>query len=282
MEKPLTWQQEVWIRGRIVFRSIRPLLVYILMPAASLAVGFVFAHEDMSVEEFFTYGGNFYTALGMVLTLVVFWRWGKGMGMDLPEEKKRCLEAFSWKKAAGFLLFGVSAAFAWSSFLTLLPDLKLMNTYTEASTKAYYGRDVLFSVLTSTLTAPIAEEVVFRGCMLNTLLETFHTRAAIFIVTAVFALCHGELIWIFYAFVMGLMLAKVSLKEDNILYCMLMHMGFNMPAAMIWAVQSQEKLAQAVFGSKWLIAAYGIIGLLTAMLLAEWYLHPEKMGKRRE
>ena len=281
MDKPLTWQQKVWIQGRTLFRSIRPLLVYIFLPAASLAVGFVFAHKDMSAEEFFTYGGNFYTALGMVLTLTVFWKWGKGLGMDLAEEKKRCIEAFSWKKAAGFLLFGISAAFAWSAFLTLLPDMKLTNTYTESSTKAYYGRDVLFSVLTSTLTAPVAEEIVFRGCMLNTLLETYSTRAAVLIVTAVFALCHGDLIWIFYAFVMGLMLAGISLKEDNILYCMLMHIGFNMPAAMIWAVQSSEKLSQAVFGSKWLITAYGFIGLLAAALLAEWYLHPKEKGKRR-
>lgn len=282
MEKTWTWQQKAWICGRTVLRSIRPLLVYILMPAASLAAGFVFAHEDMSAEEFFTYGSNFYTALGMILTLAVFWRWGKSMGMDLQEEKRRCLEAFSWKKAAGFLVFGISAAFAWSAFLTLLPDIKLMNTYTESATKAYYGRDVFFSILTSTLTAPIAEEVVFRGCMLNTLLETFHTRTAILIVTAVFALCHGNLVWVVYAFVMGFVLAKVSLKEDNILYCMLMHMGFNMPAAFIWGVQSQEKLAQTVFGSRWLIAAYGTIGLLTAVLLAERYLHPEEMGKRRE
>ena len=51
-----------------------PLGLYVLMPALCLSVGYVLFHEDMTAQEFFSYGGNFYSALGMILTILVLYR----------------------------------------------------------------------------------------------------------------------------------------------------------------------------------------------------------------
>lgn len=281
MDSRLTGQQKFWIGTVTILKAIRPLLLYIFVPAMTLAVGYVLGHSDMSMEEFFTYGSNFYTAIGMLLTLAILYRSAKRLGLDAFTEKERYLEALKPLKAAGFLGFGFAAAFAWSALLTLLPQVGVMASYTAASTRSFAGRDVFFSLFTSMFTAPIVEEVIFRGCMLNTLLETFRTKTSILIVTAIFALCHGNAVWILYAFLMGLLLAHVAMKEDNILYNMCMHIGFNLPAGVIWLIGRNEALSQALFGHKLLIAAYGLIGLFAALLLADLYRHPERRRFRR-
>ena len=86
----------------------------------------------------------------------------------------------------------------------------------------------------------------------------------------------GQALWILYALVMGLALAWVSVREDNILYGFFLHVGFNLPSALIWLAESFEGTRELFFGSDWMIAAYGLIGLLLSILLIRRYLEGEK------
>ena len=272
----LTRQQRIWIWGRTLQRASFPLLLYVIVPAVCLAAGYVLWHQDMSAQEFFTYGGNFYSALGMILTLVILHRRSKKQGSSFFQDATLFLHKAEPKKAAAFVGFGLAAAVTVSAVLTLLPRWGVSTSYTEASQTMFKGRDVLFTVVTTVLTAPLTEEIIFRGYMLNTLMETFEEKQAVWIVSLVFAFCHGSALWILYALLMGLVLSWVAMREDNILYSIFMHMGFNLLSAVVWLVNSTAGGAGLFFSGKWLVAAYGLIGLMVCLLLARRYLSAGK------
>lgn len=269
MKEQWTAQQKLWIWGKTFLRAMGPLALYVLMPALCLSLGYVALHPEMSAQEFFTYGGNFYSALGMILTILVLYARSKSKNRSFLEDTTLYFDRMDVKKAAMFLFFGASAALAVSALLTLLPRWGVAEGYSQASRTMFNGRDMIFTVLTTVVTAPLAEEIIFRGYMLNIFLETFDERRSIWIVSLIFALCHGQALWILYALAMGLLLAWVSVREDNILYGFFLHSGFNLPSVLIWLAGSFEGTNSLFFGSPWLIAAYGLIGLLLCILLAK-------------
>lgn len=277
MEK-MSRQQKIWIYTRTFLKAASTLLLYIFIPAACLSLGYVLWHRDMSAREFFTYGGSFYSALGVILTIFVLYRRSKAGGRSLFEDATLFLHHVKPKKTAAFAVFGLMAALAVSAVLTLLPKWGITNSYTEDSQVMFKGRDVLFTVATMVVTAPLAEEIVFRGYMLNTFLETFSEKKSAWIVSLIFAICHGSVLWIIYALAMGLVLSYVAIREDNIFYGIMMHMGFNLFSAIIWLINSFSEAEKLLFFSKWTVAAYGMIGLLSSLLMIRWYLGTEADG----
>ena len=77
--------------------------------------------------------------------------------------------------------------------------------------------------------APIAEELLFRGLVLRKL-EPYGKRFAIVLSAFAFAMFHGNLVQIPYAFMVGLVLGYVAL-EYNILWAKVLHMINNLVLA---------------------------------------------------
>ncbi len=269
-QKDLSLEQKIYLYGGLLLRALGPLGMYILIPALCLSVGYLF-HTDMSASDFFTYGGNFYSALGMLLTVVWFYRRSKKKGNTFFDDATLYLDQFVAKKAACFLVFGFCFATLISAVLTLLPAWGIVTSYATSSQMMYKSTDVFFNVITVVLTAPLAEEIVFRGYMMNTLLQRYNEKAAVLIVSAVFAVCHGSLLWILYAFVAGILLCQLSLREDNILYGLFLHMGFNFFSAVVMIINLTPAWYQLFFSSNLLIALYGLLGLAICLLLAKKY-----------
>jgi membrane protease YdiL (CAAX protease family) len=174
-------------------------------------------------------------------------------------------------RAIGFFIFGFASATAVSALLTLLPRFFLTLGYTAATQKMYMGRDLIFMLGTILFLAPVVEEIIFRGHMLNTLLEHLPEKTAVLVSSIIFALLHGSIIWILYAFLLGQILAKTSMKEDNIAYGVLLHIGFNATSVVNYFITDDPVKYEMFFGSKALIAVYGILGLTISLFLAAVY-----------
>lgn len=271
MDRELSIQQRIWLWGRAWKDGIVALFFYLFMPALAMSVGYVILHPDMTAQEFFTYGGNFYTAVGMCLTIYFLYRRSRKKGSGFFEDATLCLEGVRVKKTAGFFVFGLAAAVCISALLSLLPRWGLMNAYSEASQNMFRGQDILFTLITTVITGPFVEEVVFRGYMLNGLLKTFGERTSLWMASAAFAICHGTALWILYALAMGYLLAWISVKEDNIFYCIVLHMGFNAVSGITWLIRSLPAASELLYESNWIIFGYGLAGGLVCALLAERY-----------
>ena len=118
------------------------------------------------------------------------------------------------------------------------------------------------------MVAPVVEEIIFRGYMLNRLLGWLDEKKSVMMVSVVFALCHVSLIWIVYALLMGVVLAKVSIEEDNIAYSIALHMGFNANVLPIWIINHVPELKAVLFANHGLIALYGVV----SCVMAVWFL----------
>lgn len=274
----MTTEQKIWKAAGCIFSAIRPFFLYVAAPGICMSIGYILRSPDMSAREFFIYGSNFYTALGMFLALYLLYRLSKKRGQNFFEETTLFFDRLTVKKAAGFFLFGFLTAWALSAFLTLVPIPFLGEQYSESSGRMYAGRDLLFVFVTTVITAPLLEEIVFRGYMLNRLLVFFSEKTAVYIVSALFALCHGNLIWIIYAFLMGLLMSRIAMKEDNIAGTVCMHMGFNFPSVMIVLINQNPELEQRIFGSDILIFLYGLLAAAGILAMVQFHRREEELS----
>lgn len=87
--------------------------------------------------------------------------------------------------------------------------------------------NIYLAILSSGIIGPILEEILFRYVFLNRLRNFFTTRNAILLSSLVFALLHGNIITMIYAFIMGFIFAYVYVKYDNIKVSIMCHIGAN-------------------------------------------------------
>ena len=108
--------------------------------------------------------------------------------------------------------------------LALLPEAWL-ESYNEASAGIETG--TFTGVLAVAVVAPVVEELVFRGLMLNRLSRVMPGWLAALLSSAVFGICHGHPVWFAYAFVLGAFFAFIDLRAQSILPSILGHLVFN-------------------------------------------------------
>ena len=87
--------------------------------------------------------------------------------------------------------------------------------------------NIYLAILSSGIIGPILEEILFRYVFLNRLRNFFTTRNAILLSSLVFALLHGDIITMIYAFIMGFIFAYVYVKYDNIKVSIMCHISAN-------------------------------------------------------
>ena len=216
--------------------------------------------------------GNFYYALGIIFTVVILHKRSKKRGSTLCEDVTLEYKELDRKKMADLLLMGLGFGFFFSALLTVFPFPKfLIDSYRSSANTLNEGNDQILALFSAALLAPVAEEIVFRGYMLNRLLGWFQEKESVLITAVVFALCHVSPLWIAYAFLMGVLLAKVSIEEDNIAYSIALHVGFNASVVPIWIVNHISALKNVLFANNLLIALYGIAACYGAVQLYKKY-----------
>lgn len=267
-----TRQQKVWMIVSSLIRSSKYLFLYILLPSMLLVLGRTFYHRDMEVADFLFYGENLYSTIGVLIVL-----WLLAQAYKTEEEFlvriPRLIKELDRRKVILFFAFGVTSAFSFSFIITMIGRIGLFAdfflNYTTQSESIYEGRDLFLAILGTTLLAPIVEELIFRGHMLDTLLETFEEQHAIIICTIIFALCHVNSIWIAYALFMGYIMARTSIKEDTVLYGTFLHIGFNLPSAFITILMLGGH--SAIFEDNFIMCCLGGISICAMIMVARLY-----------
>ena len=91
---------------------------------------------------------------------------------------------------------------------------------------------VITVAILATFTAPLVEEVVYRGILYSAFQRTISVPWAVVVVTLLFAGVHFLQYWgspgtIFLICVLSLILTLIRVKTDNLLPCIIMHTIFN-------------------------------------------------------
>lgn len=132
---------------------------------------------------------------------------------------------FTWWNCLLILgVFFVVAAIV-SSYLPQ-PENDLMRILRSSRTAVY------IVAFLATFTAPIVEEVIYRGILYSAFQRTFGVFTAILVVTALFALVHVPQYYpsystIFLICLLSLILTLIRVRTKNLLPCIVLHTVFN-------------------------------------------------------
>ena len=170
-------------------------------------------------------------------------------------------------KTQTFLLtaaLGIGANLLLSSVFTLMQPLfpTLFGNYDEASSSVISSGCVVLNVIWTVAMAPVVEEIVFRGYLLNTLKRCLGTVAGAVVTSIIFGLVHGTALWMLYAMLMGLVLAWLAVRLDNLAYSAAFHIGFNLTALPSALIPPDSHTYEILYGSKINIVIIGVLGAL--------------------
>ena len=197
--------------GRMIW-AVFPAAVYFLLHASA-----AFLLEDMTGS---LAGEGIRTVLAGGVCLCFFLIW-----MRLSQREER---AVTFRSAGfGILSLLAGAALSWG-FGRIMTFAGVYDHFSNELQEQLLQMPFSVQVIGLGLVIPAAEEIAYRGMCYSRMRQTFSAVVSALTVSAVFAVSHGNMIQILYAFPMSLILCSVYEKGNCIWYPVLMHMGANL------------------------------------------------------
>lgn len=120
------------------------------------------------------------------------------------------------------ILFSICTALGLNQMIVLLKIKMLSSSYYETSEILAQG-SLLVRICVAGILVPIAEELIFRGLILNRLKCGMKTWNAILLSALLFGIYHMNLVQFIYAAIVGVLLACVYEKYQRLLVPILFH-----------------------------------------------------------
>lgn len=164
-----------------------------------------------------------------VLTLLFLWIFFLIRKKKLRREVG--IAGLSVKYILYIIVLGIVASTLITFGMALLPE-SWLEAYAEQAGLTLGGLGIV-TIISNMIMAPIVEEIIFRGLMLSRLRKAMPLWAAVVISSLLFGLAHGQILWIAYATILGLILSAVAVKTQSLTASILLHMVFNICGTVI-------------------------------------------------
>lgn len=164
------------------------------------------------------------TALTAVLVLpIVYWMYKKDVGKWERSDKK------GWTYLA-LLPLGVAANLAVSYLLALLG---VTENFSNEVQEGLLASEFLVQLAGLGILAPITEEILFRGLVYRRLKQILPGWGAVLLGAGMFAVYHGNVIQILFAFPMALLLIWSYERWGTLTAPIILHMAVNISTIII-------------------------------------------------
>lgn len=127
-------------------------------------------------------------------------------------------------------LLGAAIALAWGALSGLL---HLESRFPDTAGQQLFGQPLTVQLALYGIVSPILEELLFRKLLFDLIRKALPERVSAVIVSALFALWHGNIIQMMYAFPAGLILQALRAKSGRIEEPIACHMGANLTAILV-------------------------------------------------
>ena len=123
--------------------------------------------------------------------------------------------------------------------------------------------------------APIFEEALFRGIILDGFLKNYKPWHGIFVSAFLFALIHGNLTQGISAFALGVLFGWIYWKTNSIIPCILLHFINNLIAFVGTSISAEEDFNKSLRESMSNDTAYGILYVFSIAIAigSVWVIH---------
>ena len=179
------------------------------------------------------------------------------------------------------LFFGIGFSLAFNSLVNM-PGLEVLQDYETSLAQSMLFGSILTAIIGSTI-VPIAEEIVFRGFMLNELRRGWGLLFSMLFSSIIFGILHGTAAWAVFAAVLGLLLAWLALRTRSIYPAIAAHMGINGASfVFVWTEPEGLSLFILMLAVGLLIFVVSSVFIITRTRpLSELEPAPEPLPKRR-
>lgn len=229
-EEPVSPNNPPWNSGVAIGVWILSVVAIVLFPAIFI-IPYMLMNRGMTAEAFQTDNTAIILNLAAVLpahlfTLLVAW-------LVATRNRKYSLSQTLGFKSGGFRWWHYPLVLIALAGIAVIVNLLIPQGDNELLKilRSSYTATILVAVF-ATFTAPLVEEVVYRGILYSALQRTFLPYAAIWMVTLFFALIHVPQYWgspgtILMICLLSLVLTLVRWKTDNLLPCIILHTFIN-------------------------------------------------------
>ena len=171
----------------------------------------------------------FQTMLAAVITMPLFF-WLYRKDQNLWRKEKRKITWIQW------IIVIVAAAGLNILFSALMSFLVSDYGITSESQDALLSSRMLFQILGMGIAVPVTEELIFRGLVYRKLERYVSVKKAVLLGAAIFAVYHGNLLQILFAFPMGIILNLLYHRFEDLRVPVLFHAVSNLMAVLLAAI----------------------------------------------
>ena len=130
-----------------------------------------------------------------------------------------------------FLLIVSTLCIQWSLTMPLGDLIPMPDSIKEVFIELFLKMNNIYGLITVAIAAPILEELVFRGIILDGLLKRRSPLSAILISSFLFGFVHLNPWQFIAAMILGMFIGWVYYRTKNLFYCILIHFTNNFAAS---------------------------------------------------
>lgn len=168
------------------------------------------------------------TAISAVVSVSFYWAiWGRKKSMQ--DKQYLSEKVFSGRSVAMISIAALALYFVAVLIAELIAVIspETVERYNEMMDMTL-GADTVLAMVAAVLLAPVNEECIMRGLILQNLRKYFPVPAVIAIQAVMFGIFHMNWVQGFYVLPIGAALGYVAIKSRSVLPCIYMHLFYNL------------------------------------------------------
>lgn len=182
------------------------------------------------------------------------------------KKKEQIIKKIGLTNLSTMILIGLSLNLIVTLCVNYIPFPESWQQDLSLFTNAAITMPPVLTVLCTGILAPVMEEIIFRYGMFN-ILKKKNLTMALIVSSFMFGLMHGNIIQGGYAFIIGLIIALIYNKTNNLLDAILIHIGVNLSSVIFTFTNFNEII--------YLLTLTIIFGIITYILQKQ---NPFKIG----
>lgn len=199
-------------------------IIYIIINLVYKFLMWVLCGDLYHNIDIFSNSAEYYTLLVNCITIFIYYNWYKRLKKDAQVSYKRKITYYD---KISLILCGIGSKLMIYGVMNLL--LKVLMEYSPVLIKEYNnmkylsGTVPIISIVNSVITAPLSEELVFRGVLLRKSEKVMPFFAANILQSLLFGLFHMNLVMFIYTFPIGLLFGYITSRYKTILPSIYIH-----------------------------------------------------------